>query len=116
MLCVLRTLRATRWALRFQDNAPVHTANIVDDWMSEIGFGHDATFPPCRPDLNLVENVFGIMVERMSNQKLDTVSKLERAIRATWRSLTRSDILNLYVSWLARIEAVMETKGGPTRF
>ena len=48
-----------------QDNASVHTAAVVDDWMSE-------PFPPCSPDLNLIENVFGIMVERMSSEKLDT--------------------------------------------
>jgi hypothetical protein len=56
------------------------------------------------------------MVERMSSQKLDTVPKLERAIRATWRSITRSDILNLYSSWLDRMDTVIKAEGGPTRF
>jgi len=99
-----------------QDNASVHTAAVVDDWMSEQGFGRDANFPPCSPDLNLIENVFGIMVERMSSQKLDTVDKLVRAIKDTWNNLTRSDILNLYSSWRARLAAVRDAEGGPTRF
>ena len=48
----------------------VHTAAVVDDWITEQGFGREANFPPRSPDLNLIENVFGIMVERMSNQKV----------------------------------------------
>ena len=78
--------------------------------------GRDDKFPPCSPDLNLIENVFGIMVERMSSEKLDTIDKLVRAIKDTWNSLTRSDILNLYSSWGARLAAVRDAEGGPTRF
>src|SRR5271167_2508511 len=99
-----------------QDNASTHTAAIVDDWCSEQGFGLDSTFPACSPDLNLIENLFGIMVERMSSQKLDTIPKLERAIRATWRSITRSDILNLYSSWRKRMDGVIKAQGGNTLF
>ena len=80
--------------------------------MSEQGFGR----PPCSPDLNLIENVFGIMVERMSSEKLDTVDKLVHAIQRTWNNLTRSDILNLYSSWRHRLAAVRVAAGGPTRF
>jgi hypothetical protein len=65
---------------------------------------------------NLIENVFGIMVERMSSQKLDTVPKLQQAVTDTFNALTRSDILNLYASWRARIAAVRAADGGPTRF
>lgn len=57
--------------------------------MSEQGFGRDSNFPPCSPDLNLIENVFGIMVERMSSQKLDTIPKLQKAIKDTFNELTR---------------------------
>jgi len=99
-----------------QDNASVHTARVVEEWMSAQGFGRDDKFPPCSPDLNLIENVFGIMVERMSSEKLDTIDKLVRAIKDTWNSLTRSDILNLYSSWGARLAAVRDAEGGPTRF
>ena len=56
------------------------------------------------------------MVERMSSQQLDTVAKLERAIRDTWDSITQSDVLNLYSSWLARMDAVVKAEGGNTRF
>jgi transposase len=104
------------WLDLVQDNARVHTAQVVDDWCSEQGFGRDCTFPPCSPDLNLIENLFGIMVERMSSKKLDTLPKLEHAIRETWASITRSDVLNLYSSWLARMSAVIKVEGGNTRF
>ena len=30
---------------KIQDNAPVHTAAVVDDWRSETGFGRDANLP-----------------------------------------------------------------------
>jgi len=101
--------------LNIQDNASVHTARVVEEWVNEQGFGHDSTFPPCSPDLNLIENVFGMMVERMSSEKLDTVPKLVQSIKDTWNSFTRSDILNLYSSWRARLAAVRDAEGGPTR-
>ena len=82
--------------------------------MSEQGFGRDATFPPCSPDFNLIENVWAMMVERMSTQKLDTVKKLEHAIRTTWKGINQLDILSLYSSWRSRIAAVIEAKGGHT--
>ena len=98
----------------------MHTARVVEEWMimTEQGFGRDANFPPCSPDLNLIENVFGIMVERMSSDNLDTgtIPKLVDAIKNTWNSFTRSDILNLYSSWRARLAAVRDAEGGPTRF
>ena len=56
------------------------------------------------------------MVERMSCEKLDIVPKLVHAIKDTWNSLTRSDILNFYASWRDRLAAVRAAEGGPTRF
>lgn len=84
--------------------------------MSEQGFGRDSTYPPCSPDLNLIENVFGIMVERMSNRNITTVDELHHALRNTVQSIDQSDILNLYSSWRSRLAAVIEAQGGPTRF
>jgi hypothetical protein len=52
----------------------------------------------------------------MSHLKLDTVPKLIAAIKDTWNSLTRSDILNLYSSWCDRLAAVRAALGGSTRF
>jgi hypothetical protein len=74
------------------------------------------TSPRAHRISNLIENVFGIMVERMSSEKLDTIPKLQQAIKDTWNNLTRSDILNLYASWRDRLAAVRDAAGGPTRF
>jgi len=99
-----------------QDNASPHTARVVDDWLSTQAFRRDATFPAHSPDLNLTENVFGIMVERMSSEKITTAEQLEAALIRTWASITRSDLLSLYASWSDRVRAVVDANGGHTRF
>lgn len=84
--------------------------------MSEQGFGRDSTFPPCSPDMNLIENLFGIITERMSNQHINTIDELRSVLAKTVQSINQSDILNLYFSWHARLAAVIKAEGGPTRF
>ena len=87
-----------------QDNASVHTARVVDDWMSKPGFGRAANIPPCSPDRNPIENMFRLMLELVSSEKLDTVDKLAHAIQCTWNNLPLSDILDFYffgvIIWL----------------
>ena len=99
-----------------QDNASVHTARVLEDWMTEHGSERDANFPPCSPDLNLIENVFGIVVVRMSSEKLDTIPQLARAIQAHMQQFDplRKSIFNS--SWRDRLAAVRAAAGGPTRF
>ena len=83
--------------------------------MSAQGFGR-ATLPQCSPDFNVIENVFGIMVERMANLDVTTMDELYHSLRNTVKSIHHSDISYLYSFWRDRLAAVIEAQGGPTRF
>ena len=49
------------------DNAPIHHAAIVRDFMTENGIEH-LFLPPYSPDLNPIENVFGMIKRRYRRQ------------------------------------------------
>ena len=49
------------------DNAPIHHASIVRDFYAETGIKH-IFLPPYSPDLNPIENVFGLIKARYLGQ------------------------------------------------
>ena len=47
-----------------QDNAPVHTARIVTEWLEEYNIQADA-HPPYSPDLNPIKHVWVVLKQRL---------------------------------------------------
>jgi len=64
-----------------QDNASVHTSNATKDWLDSHGI-RVLDWPAKSPDLNPVENVFGILARRLyeGNRKFGSVAELRAAI------------------------------------
>ena len=59
-----------------QDHASIHDCKVVDDWMDAEGVPRDQTFPTNSPDLNFIEEVWGIMAQRMLTRTVSTAEEL----------------------------------------
>jgi hypothetical protein len=63
-----------------------------------------------------MDNIFGIMVDGMNKRTITTYDGLVRALREEWAALTVEKVQSLYGSWERRLNAIIEAKGGHTKY
>jgi hypothetical protein len=111
-----------------QDNAPTHTARIVQDWLRNWAQENGielVDWPAYSPDLNPIENLWKIIKDdivrlhpELSDMKSNNISKqrlCEAAVEA-WE-LLEDDLLNkLIESMPRRIAATVRAKGWYTKY
>ena len=71
-----------------QDNASIHLSNETKEWSKEKQITV-LDWPAISPNLNLMENVWGIMVRRLyvNEKKYDTVAQLKSSILEIWKAI-----------------------------
>jgi len=74
------------------------------------------TWPARSPDLNPIENIWGIMKGRLMLRKLETKDELVVAIKQEWANITLDQIRATIGNWNHRLQAVIDAKGGNTRY
>ena len=101
------------------DNAPIHTAKIVQEWFAEHEgeVGH-LDWPPQSPDLNIIEHLWGYLESKLRARfpPPSTISALETALHEEWLHIPLQVVHDLYASIPRRIQSVIQSKGGPTPY
>lgn len=80
--------------------------------------------PPYSPDLNLIEHVWSWMKRYIQEHyffayydaKSISLDTLRNIITEAWNAVPDSYINTLYESWWRRCQAVIDARGGPTRY
>lgn len=87
-----------------QDNAPIHVSAATREWM-EARRIKTMKWPACSPDLNPVENMWGIIVRRIyaNKKQYGSVQELKNAILGAWRGIDNELIMNLVNSMNNRL-------------
>lgn len=100
-----------------QDNASIHTSSATKSWFQN----HRVEllwWPACSPDLNPVENIWGIIVRRIyaDRKQYNSVAELKVAITEAWESFEVKILKNLVASMPNRIYQVIERAGRATDY
>ncbi len=98
-----------------QDLAPAHTAKSTKRWLNDHGVGV-LDWPANSPDLNPIENLRGIVKRKIRNKRPKHADELKATAKETWASIPPQQCHKLITSMPPRIEAVIKTKGAPTKY
>ncbi len=98
-----------------QDLEPAHTAKGTKSWFNEHGVGV-LDWPANSPDLNPIENLWGIVKRKMRDTRPNNADELKATVKETWASIPPQQCHKLITSMPRRIEAVMKAKGAPTKY
>ncbi len=98
-----------------QDLAPAHTAKGTKSWFKYHGVTV-LDWSENLPDLNPIENLWGIVKRKMRDTRLNNADDPKAAIKATWASITYVQCHRLIASMSRHIDAVINAKGVPTKY
>lgn len=100
-----------------QDNCRVHTSRVVEQWLASQNDVIRIPWPAKSPDLNPIENLWGLMVLDWDATEIRNNVNLRREANLTWERLRGSDTCwNMVTGMRDRLDAVLEAQGGPTRY
>ncbi len=98
-----------------QDLAPAHTTKGTKSWFNDHGVGV-LDWPANSPDLNPIENLWGIVKRKMRDTRPNNADELKATVKETWASIPPQQCHKLITSMPRRIEAVIKAKGAPAKY
>lgn len=103
-----------------QDNSPIHTARIVQQWFAEHQEVLALEWPSKSPDLNPIENVWGYMVriwdDAVGNRNLQNGNALRQQCQEVWEQIPPRLCNELVASMPRRLENVIGSGGYYTKY
>lgn len=93
-----------------QDNATPHTASFTKTWLAQHNI-NVLPWPPSSPDLNIIENCWKTLGDRVSKRNPSNLNELKSFLRQEWGNMPQVMAENLVNSLPRRIKACIKAKG-----
>lgn len=98
-----------------QDNDPKHTAKIVKEWLL-YNVPKLLNSPPQSPDLNPIENLWQILKNEVQSSNCSSLEEFRNVVFTAWENISADVTKKLVQSMPSRLKAVIEAKGGSTKY
>ena len=97
-----------------QDSDPKHTANKNIEFIEENvpNYISPTDWPPNSPDLNPIENIWGILCAKLEQKKYTSNQGFKKAIKKVWKELPQEVIQNCIRHMDDKLRKVIKAKGG----
>lgn len=99
----------------YQDNDPKHKSNVAQMWLIHHCPKLLQT-PAQSPDLNVIEHLWEELARRVYKSKFKTLDELKEGLLEAWYSIEPEVCKNLVNSMPRRLQAVIDSKGYPTKY
>ena len=98
-----------------QDNDPKHTSKSTRAWMQEQRL-RVMKWPSQSPDLNPIEMLWLDLKQKVQARKPSNLAELEEFCKQEWSMIPRERCERLVGNYRKRLLAVVEAKGGATKY
>ncbi len=113
--CKLENTVKQSWFKHLWEQTVPNSAKATSTWFKDHGIPV-LNWPANSPDLNPIENLWGIVKRKMRYARPNNAEELKATIRATWALITPEQCHRLIDSMPRRIAAVIQAKGAPTKY
>ncbi|XP_051789511.1 thiamin pyrophosphokinase 2 isoform X2 [Erpetoichthys calabaricus] len=107
------------WPINKQDNNPKDTAKVIKNYLQrkeEQEVLEVMVWPPQSPDLNIIKCVWDYMKRQKDVRKRTSTEDLWLVFQDVWNNLPAEFLQKLCASVPRRIDAVLNAKGGHTKY
>ena len=115
MLSAAEIMFANRPWIFQHDNDPKHTARSVKQWINDQSFEY-LWWPAQSPDLNPIEHLWQVVDSPVKSRRPSNKEELFRVVSEAWSNITSDRCRTLVQSMGRRCQAVIDAKGGPTKY
>ena len=98
-----------------QAGASCHTSQSTMNWLQTSGW-RVSPWPSNSPDLNPIENVWGLMKKQVGKKRPKTIQELEEIVKEVWNGLSLDYLKSLIKNMPNRIKKCIDQKGGVTGY
>ncbi len=99
----------------WQDNDPKHKSRLCKKWLL-YRIPLNITPSATSPDLNPIENVWDELDRRVHERPISPIPELQERFQEEWAKLSLEYIQKLISSMPKRMRAIVDQKGGPTKY
>lgn len=98
-----------------QDNDPKHTSKVAKNYFKKAKVKL-LEWPPQSPDLNPIENLWSILDEKVKLDNRKNKNELFQQLTDAWINIPAETTQKLVESMPRRLRAVLDAKGGATKY